>query len=120
MHDGEKKYVQHHYGDAQKACLAKRIVWAEADEKMIQIHYMRHDNVMDMLVTNDTSLLLMLAAHPGSFVHSNRHIIIRKRFLLSYGPQAHDPKKFEAYVRFVDKPLEISRRRVRLVREALM
>jgi len=81
---------------------------------------MRHDNVMDVVSTNETSLLRMLSAHPGSFVHSNRHIIIRKRFLLGYSPQAHNPAQFEAFVRFVDKPLEISRRRIRLVRDALI
>lgn len=113
-------YQQHYYGDFQKTCEAKRIVYAEADEKLIRIHYMRHDNVMDELVTNDTSLLLMLAAHPGSFIHSNRHIIIRKRFLLGYGPRDGNPKYHDAHVRFVDKPLEISRRRLFLVRDALL
>lgn len=113
-------YQQHYYGDFQKTCEAKRIVYAEADEKLIRIHYMRHDNVMDELVTNDTSLLLMLAAHPGSFIHSNRHIIIRKRFLLGYSNREGNPKYHDAHVRFVDKPLEISRRRLFLVRDALL
>lgn len=81
---------------------------------------MRHDNVMAELVTNDTSLLLMLSAHPGSFVHINRHLIVRKRFLLGYGPRQSNPKYHDAHVRFVDKPLEISRRRVFLVQEALL
>lgn len=120
MQDGTTTYRQYHYGDQQKTCEAKRIVYAEADEKLIKIHYMRHDNVMDMLVTNDTSLLLMLAAHPGSFVHINRHIIIRKRFLLGYMPRLSNPKYHDASVRFVDKPLEISRRRLFLVRDALL
>lgn len=120
MQDPEKEYRQYYYGDSQKGCKAKRIVYAVADEKQVHIHYMRHDNVMDVVSTNETSLLQMLAAHPGSFVHSNRHIIIRKRFLLSYGPQAHNPKQFECSVRFVNEPLEISRRRIRLVRDALI
>lgn len=120
MHDREKVYRQFYYGDSQKSCKAERIVYAIADEKQVHIHFMRHDNVMDVVSTNETSLLQMLAAHPGSFVHSNRHIIIRKRFLLSYGPQEHNPKQFEASVRFVNEPLEISRRRIRLVRDALI
>lgn len=120
MHDREKVYHQYYYGDSQKSCKAERIVYAVADEKQIHIHYMRRDGVMDVVSTNETSLLQMLATHPGSFVHSNRHIIIRKRFLLGYGPQAHNPKQFECHVRFVTDPLEISRRRIRLVRDALI
>lgn len=119
MQGREKVYTQHYYGDSQKKCEASRIVWAEADQKLIKIHFMNHDNVMDMLVTNETSLLQMLAAHPGSFVHSNRDIIIRKRFLLSYGPRLSNPKYQDAHVRFVDTPLPISRRRLFLVQEAL-
>ena len=120
MQDKEKEYRQYYYGDSQKACKAGRIVYAEADEKQVHIHYMRANGTMDMVSTNETSLVQMLAAHPGSFVHSNRHIIIRKRFLLGYGPSPHNPIQYEAYVRFVNKPLDISRRRIRLVQEAFV
>lgn len=120
MQADDTVYRQYHYGDFQKSCAAKRIVWAKAEEKLIRIHFMRLDGVMDELVTNDTSLLLMIAAHPGSFVHINRHFIVRKRFLLGYSPRQSNPKYFDAHVRFVDKPLEISRRRLFLVRDALL
>lgn len=76
-------------------------------------------NVMDSVQVNHVSLLQMLSYHPGSFVMVNRHIIVRRRFLLGVVDRLGSPGFFDCTVRFVDKPLEISRRRVHIVQGAL-
>ena len=119
MQEREKVYTEFEYGDARKSCEAARIVWAEAHTKAVVIHFMNHNNVMDSIRVNHNSLLQIVGRHKGSFVMINRHTIVRRRFMLGIQPNHEKEGTYTLSARFVEHPLEISRRRLPIVEAAL-
>lgn len=119
MQEREKVYTEYQYGDALKSCEAARIVWCEANAKAVVIHFMNGNNVMDSIRVNHNSLLQIVGRHKGSFVIVNRHTIVRRRFMLGIAPSQVKEGTSALTVRFVEHPLEISRRRLPIVEEAL-
>lgn len=119
MQDREKTYIEYQYGDTHKVVQAARIVYAEAHSKAVIFHFMNEKKQMDTARVNHVSLLQLLSYHPGSFVMVNRHFIVRRRFLLGIVDRQGSPGDYDCTVRFVDKPLAISRRRVPIVQDAL-
>lgn len=118
MQNFDKTYRQHLYGSEQKKTIAQHIVYAEAKDKMIYIHYVDLFGKLQSLMTADTSLMQIMAFHPKSFVAVSRNTLVRADYVLEYTDTGYKLPK-SVRIQHVDHPINVSRRSFGLIKAAV-
>lgn len=117
MQNGETIYTQFYYKAHHQTCTAENILYCEAIEKVVDIHYLDSAGTHCTLMVNNISLAQMQRDHLGSFVQVNRNLIVRDKHMQLILPTATG-KDHVMYVHHVSEQLPISRRRLSLVKTA--
>ena len=109
-------YVETFYRELRGSLNAFQIVYATAEDKVVNIHY-NDAGKLKVGMFNKESLKQIDERHEGGFLFANRNCLVNKKEIISLFPYA--PDKFRLLLRGVAAPVEVSRRNVKKIREFL-
>lgn len=119
MQNPEKIYTQHSWGRITKKCTADQVIFATAEDKLVQIFYVDDIGMVESLWCSEMSLVQMMKLHGEQFLQIHRAYIVNTKYLLSVDVNPSNPSDICALVHEYPVSLPVSRRKRKAAQEAI-